>query len=165
MKFLFLSILLLFPIFKQENCEFPSSLKNFLKLSKLDLTLVNSSEIIKDWKVFLPDVICPTLVKCDLNGDQKDDYCAIVHNGKLIQLVVFEQTKTSFQIAFSEEITFGQYDSGYGWAISKVSPGWIYGIDDSLNLKSNGIEFTKFESSTKVLYKKGNKYEQIWTGD
>jgi|GEM_PF-4132356 len=165
MKYILIFLIGFIPVFDPNNCLVPNSVNDILK--KNEISIVDKSKLIRDWATYLTTA-CPTIVLGDFNGDGEEDYAIIGEGDNFSQpygLFIIEFTEDGFKLIKIMDIGFGIYSGGLGFGMKIIERGKINGIHKTINIKNDAIFFTKFESSSKVIYYENGIYQEVWTGD
>ncbi len=154
-------------VYSSDDCTVPEQIEEMIYMDLPGIKIVKESELMDKWLLYLK-TDCPTIAKGNFNGDGKVDYAFLTTNDSEIepyQLLVIQSVNSAYETIKLMDIGFGIYDGGLGFGIATYPIGRIEGISKNVTLKNEAILFTKFESSSQVIFFNGKNYEEIWIGD
>lgn len=146
------------------NCDVPKEIITDINKNDKNQNLLLPIDLIDNWTDFISEKICPTVVQGDFNGDTQNDFCILTRDQN-VNIYVYEKNEIGYHLVYSEMIAYGIYDKGVGLGIELLKPTVLYSDSISIEMKYEGVDFRKFESSSFTICKIGNEYQKIWGGD
>ena len=152
------------PASDSPNCYVPQEIITDIYKIDENQNLLLPTDLIDNWTDFIPETICPTVVQGDFNGDTQIDFCLLTR-GQNVNIYVYEKYELGYHLVYSEMIAYGIYDNEVGLGIELLEPTVLYSDSMSIEMKYEGVDFRKFESSSFTISKIGNDYQKIWGSD